>query len=211
MALKQFLTALQVARGVLFGRINEPANGQPTGPAHLPESAKRAADVWFTSDLVKDFNEADFRFLPAAEHKQLKQAIEDFRQLTAGSQGSLPSDAQLQQGCDLFTKIHGILAPHFGEEPDTHRILEAIRSVHAPDYVLWVEYELFTDSTNDPAVWIWLVLEDDVEIESLAIHDELALVRRAIREALQRAGINRWPYVRVRTRTETKSHLVGAA
>jgi hypothetical protein len=212
MALQQFLSAIRAARGALFGRINESADvGRRADQAGLKDAMLRTADVWLTHDLVKEYDEADFRFLPSDEQAELRSAVETFRRLTAGLQGESPSPTQIAQGYDLFAKINNITAPHFGEEPDLQRIADATRSVHWPDYVLWVEARIGTDSAGDPAVWVWLVVKDDVEIESPKVQAELARVREAYRNAIQKAGIDRWPYITVRTRSETKALVGGAA
>jgi hypothetical protein len=83
--------------------------------------------------------------------------------------------------------------------------------VRWPDYVKGVQFRFGNDSSGDPAVWIWLVLKDDVDIESPSVQAELSPVREAYRNAIQRAGIERWPYISVRTRSEAEALAGGAA
>ena len=152
---------------------------------------------------MKDYRDADLDFLTPGERATVNRAITEFRELTASlPSGVLPSAEQVEQGYTLIGQVNNILAPHFGEEPDLRRMADATRGIQWPEYVLWSDVRLGNDSTGDPAAWIWLVLKDDVEIESGEVQDELARLREAYRNALQRGGIDRWPYISVRTRSE---------
>ena len=86
-----------------------------------------------------------------------------------------------------------MLAPHFGEEPDLRRITEATRTVSWPKYVMGVDYRIGTDSTGDPAVWIRLIVKDDVEIESPAVQTELGRLRGRTERRFTRSGLTAGP------------------
>lgn len=57
---------------------------------------------------------------------------------------------------------------------------------------------------GEPSIHIWLVLRDDVDVEEPAIQDKLAKVRDSVRAGLKCAGIDRWPYISVRSVSEVR-------
>ncbi len=210
MALQQFWSAIQNARALFFGRMNEAVDGgRRADTASLMDAVTQTADVWLSPNTVKNFDESDFTFLPDEEHAKLRRTVDEFRQLAIQAQDG-PTVAQIERGYDLFATINNLIAPNFGEESDLRRITDAIWPVPRPKYALGVDCRIGTDSTGDPATWIRLIVQDDVEIESPAVQAELDRLRGAYREAIQKAGVDRWPYTTVRTRSELKALLGGA-
>lgn len=63
-----------------------------------------------------------------------------------------------------------------------------------PDYVDHVEYTLDADATGDPAVWIYIILKDEV-VKDASFFDRAETVRQAVVEALNGVDTHRWPYV----------------
>ena len=90
-------------------------------------------------------------------------------------------------------------------EADEIRV--AVKRATLPDTVQDVSYRLDVDASGMPAVWVWVVVDDDApsrpDFPAMA-----ADIRDSIRNALQQAGIERWPYVRFRTRSE-EAELTG--
>jgi hypothetical protein len=80
-------------------------------------------------------------------------------------------------------------------------IREAVKKASLPDTVRDLSYRLDVDASGAPAVWVWVVV-DDAAASSRDFPAVAAGIRDAIRNALQQAGIDRWPYVRFRTRSE---------
>jgi hypothetical protein len=68
-----------------------------------------------------------------------------------------------------------------------------------PPAVKGFELEFGEDSTGDPAVWVWLMIDDDVSPPAEKIK-ELGRFRRGLVSAIMDAGLSHWPYVRFRTR-----------
>src|SRR3954452_11241966 len=121
MALQQFLSAIRKVRNTFFGRMLEAADtGRRLDTAGLSAVAARTVGVWLTPDLVKDYDEADFDFLPVDKRAELTRAVSEFRQLTEGLCGRPPSADQIGRGYDLFVQMNNIPAPYF-EEPDIGR------------------------------------------------------------------------------------------
>ena len=63
------------------------------------------------------------------------------------------------------------------------------------------EVEADYDHTGDPALFIWVLLEDDTPEEEQRWAD-VKPIEETIREAVFASGDPRWPYVRFRTEAE---------
>ena len=79
-------------------------------------------------------------------------------------------------------------------------IQDAVKKV-LPDSVDQVQYTLDLDSTDDPAVWIYVVLKDEV-VEGAEFFEHAESIRRAIVETLETVNTNRWPYVHFTSASE---------
>lgn len=70
-----------------------------------------------------------------------------------------------------------------------------------PDHVIDVVTRHVTDSTGDPAVWVWVVLKDESLLDD-SHRDRLEEIRAAAKDAVRSTGAGEWPYVTFRTRAE---------
>jgi hypothetical protein len=66
-----------------------------------------------------------------------------------------------------------------------------------PSNVHGVDFDFGEDSTGDPAVWIWLTVEDESQPSPKSIEGLTRFVTE-VRSDLLRAGLRHWPYVRFR-------------
>jgi hypothetical protein len=66
-----------------------------------------------------------------------------------------------------------------------------------PANVRAVDFDFGEDSTGDPAVWIWLTVDDELQPSRQSIAG-LSQFVTDIRSDLLRAGLRHWPYVRFR-------------
>jgi hypothetical protein len=66
-----------------------------------------------------------------------------------------------------------------------------------PSNVRDVSFEFGEDSTGDPAVWIWLTVDDELQPSNQSISGLNRFVTD-VRSDLLRAGLSYWPYVRFR-------------
>jgi len=80
---------------------------------------------------------------------------------------------------------------------ETRTINQIVKKRPWPRAVKGFEVEFGLDSTGDPAVWIWLMVDDDISPSAEKIA-ELGRFRRDLRARLVGAGLSRWPYVRFR-------------
>jgi hypothetical protein len=113
MPLQQFLSTIRRVRNMFFGRMLEAADtGRRLDTASLLDAARHTAGVWLTTDLVRDYDEADFDFLPPDKRTELTRTVGEFRQLAQGLQGRPPSNDQIGRAYDLFVQINNIPAPY---------------------------------------------------------------------------------------------------
>jgi hypothetical protein len=80
------------------------------------------------------------------------------------------------------------------EEKIVRRILEKWT---LPSNVHGFDVDFGEDSAGDPAVWIWLMVDDEAQPSDQSIA-RLAHFVREVRSDLLRAGLRYWPYVRFR-------------
>jgi hypothetical protein len=91
-----------------------------------------------------------------------------------------------------------------GDDPEIRAIQDLLKKRPLPAAVKGIELEFGEDSTGDPAVWIWLLVDDDVA-PSAAKLDELGRFQRGLLSDSIDAGLSHWPYVRFRAR-QTAEH-----
>jgi hypothetical protein len=78
------------------------------------------------------------------------------------------------------------------------RTIETIVKAHPwPAAIKGYEVAFGVDSTGDPAVRIWLDVDDDLDPPEAKIK-ELGRFRRGIETTLLEAGLSHWPYVSYR-------------
>ncbi len=63
-----------------------------------------------------------------------------------------------------------------------------------------IRWERYVDSLGDDALRVWIILDDATRAEEL--HGARAPIRQAVRGALQGAGIDLFPYLRLVTHAE---------
>jgi len=80
-------------------------------------------------------------------------------------------------------------------------IKQALGMASLPSYVKDCKYRLDTDSSGDPAVWIWVIMTD-TEVESPSFPSDRHSVKKSVVKLLRESGIERWPYVRFRSESE---------
>lgn len=90
------------------------------------------------------------------------------------------------------------------DSTEARTIQEIVTARPWPPAVKGYKLEFGEDSTGDPAVWIWLAIDDDVRPSAEKIH-ALGEFRRDVQSAILDAHLSRWPYVGFRVRQHSKS------
>jgi hypothetical protein len=81
--------------------------------------------------------------------------------------------------------------------------LESQLRKHPPTFVRDFSLSLDQDLDGDPAVFMWLVIDDDA-FERPDFFEQRDAARQWITDALATEGIERWPYLRYRGVSEIK-------
>jgi len=84
---------------------------------------------------------------------------------------------------------------------EQEQIKTVLDAIDRPSFVTEIRHALDTDSSGDPAVWVWVVLEDDTA-DSDEFFERSEVVKTKIVQSLREAQIDRWPYVRFRGQSE---------
>jgi hypothetical protein len=88
---------------------------------------------------------------------------------------------------------------------DRETIEKAIRSVSLPGYVRRVLFELYNDSTGDPAVLVRVIVADDViqtPSGDLSPDFDWQAIDGKLFDAIWHSGAGRWPYITYRSQSE---------
>jgi hypothetical protein len=97
-------------------------------------------------------------------------------------------------------------AKEFGTSvEEARKIHELVKANTSPDVIKSFEVKFGPDSANNRAVWIRLIVENDLKpspIKISALNKEADRVRAAL---LREESLNVWPYVEVRGRLESAS------
>lgn len=207
MAKFQFLKKLRHARNLFVHRVHV-----DSGITDADAIARRLASspLWLTPYVVEDFDPAEFPEIPDADRELLSDAVDRFAGIARSVPPNQPAtDKQILDATVAFQAILDLLQDYIERDREADEIRRILMSLTFPREVLTWDIEFGTDSTGDPALWLWIIL-----VDGAADGDEFAVltagVREQIRRALRDARIERWPYVRFRTASEEQELLQGA-
>lgn len=205
MAKTRFLQNLKRARNLLLHRVA--LDHGTLDPAGVEAALARAA-IWLNPSAVDGFDVRDFAELPPQLRNDLKGTVERFRAIAKQvSPTERATSDQLRDAASALLEASKIVEGYFGTGDEDRRIGEVLRHIEFPPAVRTWDYELGLDSTSDPAVWLYIFVDD----QTAASDDFLGLtleIEGKIRDGLGAAGITRWPYFRFRTESEQRE-LVG--
>lgn len=84
---------------------------------------------------------------------------------------------------------------------EQEQIATVLDAIDRPPFVTEIRHALDTDAAGEPAIWVWVVLDDDTA-DSEEFFERSEVVRSRIVQSLREAQIARWPYVRFRGQSE---------
>jgi len=207
MAKLEFLRNLRRARNLFAHRV------QVDSPALDADAiARRLASVmlWLTPSVVEGFDAGEFHELPMGDRDKLEAAVARFAEIA----GSVPpdraaNDKQILEGTTAFEAILAILHRHLELDRESDSIRRIIASVSFPPDVLTWEFEIGADSTGDPAVWLWIIVNDALA-DKPNFSALTANLQEQIRREFREGQVQHWPYIRFRTASEQQA-LMGEA
>jgi hypothetical protein len=210
MSLPKFLHNIRMATGLLSPAVQtDSASLDPTSFART----LALADLWLTTHAIEGFDETDFVFLSPEDRARLADEVAKFRAVAESVPPTEPATRhQVEEARAALGTILRVLEPYLStaEARDIERILaHAVR----PDesWIPTLDFKLGNDATGDPAVWVWLIVNDDVDVENADVQTKLQTVRNRIDSELAQAKVERFPYTLVRSRSEVKELLGSGA
>lgn len=202
---KEFLVNFRVARN-LFAHPQVVMASGGGDPAAVERKLVRSA-LWLTPKSVAGFNAEDFRELGPDRRRELDAAVQAFREVAGQVPANAPAtEEQFHKGAGAFTRLLEILAPYVPVADEARKVEAALAAVNKElaEWVLNWDYELGSDADGLPAVWVD-VFADERGSPLSQLGGYVAGWTAKMRESLMAAGIDRWPYVRVRTGREHKA------
>ena len=202
MAKEEFIQNVRLARTLLDHRVE--ADHPSIDADQIARRLSRAA-LWLTPASVRGFDAADFPELSDASRDELERSVRAFREVAEQVPDDGPATAEQEAAASRsFHTILRVLDPYFPTPDELDRLRAAMKTVDFPDVVQTWDYEFGRDLAGDPAVRIWMVVDDEVADDPTFTATSTRL-QREIHRSLQRAGLDRWPYVYYRTFSEQRS------
>jgi hypothetical protein len=202
-AKQDFLGNVRAARN-LFVHRRVPGDNPQLDPRSLEDRIARAA-IWLTPKSVGGFHADDFRELGPDRQRELTEAVHDFLAVaTQVPPTATPTADQLARASAAFGTLLAILEPYLPTHEEAIRTEGALGTVEFPEWVANWDFELGSDSVGGPAVWVTIFPDEQITpLKQLGRF--LSELTAKIHRALSSAGIDRWPYIRMRTGAEYKS------
>jgi hypothetical protein len=202
MAKAEFLQNLRTARNLFFHRVQ--TDHSELDPRSI-ESQLSAGTIWLTPSSVKGFDPRDFRELSPERRDELKRLVDRFSRVARQVPPSKsPTREQVQEAAEPLLQVMEILRPYLISPGEPEKIRDVLKRIPYPPFVLTWDYVIDLDSTGDPGVWIYIFVDDDAP-KAADFHTETNEIPRRIRTAFADAGIDYWPYVRIRTASEQRA------
>jgi hypothetical protein len=176
----------------------------PRADSERLERALQSAALWLTPHSVEGYDPRDFAFLAPADIENLTRNVERFRAVAAQVPTGQPaSEGRAREAWTALDEVLRLLRPHSFPDAESFKIQYSLEKELRGKLPPWVESftsETGTDTSEDPALWIWLNVSDEAG-KRLAAGEGRA-VREEVESAVRRLGIRRWPYVRFQTPSE---------
>jgi hypothetical protein len=158
---------------------------------------------WLTPATVAGITDDDFVNLSPPRRKELYAAVDRFRAVVTAPDGGASQEAAARAALGAIATV---LQPYLTRE--SRKVCEVIagawREAAVADWIPTFDYVLDEDWTNAPAIHMWLILNDEVDVEAPRTQEELERVRALIHRRVREAGIERWPYASVRARADVQ-------
>jgi hypothetical protein len=205
MALREFLANIRSAGGLISPRA---AVDSPRLDARRIEYILRQSHRWLTPKAVEGFDPDDFAFLSKEERRDLQESVDRFLRVAEHVPGSAQaSESQLKAAIPAFRKIVKILRPDKYADPDAlvigKRIEQFLRG-RLPDWVRELVFDTGSDAQGDPALWIWVEIDDEAAAEDVFAQNTRS-AWNVVEMAARKLAMDRWPYIRFRTTSEQLS------
>ncbi len=171
----------------------------------------RGAAWWMSPANVNGYDPAELTGLKPQVVEAVTAAVERFRTVADRvSNDQPPTEEEFHVALEALTTICDSLEIRLSD-PASDNVYSAIRTVlSTPEYGLLgtglgFDFELRADAGGEPAVVVWLVAPDHIDVTSADFQVRMRRVRQALRQEFARRGIDRWPFVRVHSVSEARA------
>jgi len=205
MSLRDFWISVRLGAGLISPKASVDS---ATLDANQMERILRGADLWLTPKAVEGFDEGDFGFLTPDERSRLAEHVTRFREIASTVPGNAPAtNDQVRQALPELRAILEIIRPDKYGDPDAFVLgkrLEQQVQGDLPEWVRELRVETGHDASGDPALWVWVEVEDDAMTDE-GFTRRIRQVKTLLENALRTISPDRWPYVRFRTVSEQQA------
>lgn len=162
---------------------------------------------WLGARTVEGYDEADFAFLDGPERSRLTASVSRLKAIadqippSGPAEGEMVSDAK-----SAFRQVLEILRPDRYASTEAMELGKKIeREVEAglPGWVREMVFETGSDATGDPALWVWVEVDDAIATGSHLL-DDFQPVRATLGDAVAKISPGLWPYIRLRSSSEQR-------
>jgi hypothetical protein len=202
MALKQFWSSICSAARFLVPAVIADA---PKFDVSDIEAGVRDTRDWLSLKSVEGFDEHDFGFLPDDSRRRLAQCVNEFRAIAQQvASDEQASDEQLEAALPLLLGVLEVMRPDRYADLDALIIGKRVEwelAGRLPGWVREIRFETGNDSNGDPAVWIWVEVDDEAATADV-LSRNTRQVRGLLGECVRHLEVPHWPYIRFRTSSE---------
>jgi len=160
--------------------------------------------ISLTSNSIEVFDANDFGFLEEQERQQLVNGVEHLRAIaTEGPAEVGAKDQKVSKAQSDLQSIIAVLRPDKYGDPEAFRIgKETERELRGEfgEHVRNFRFETSEDANGDPAVWVWVIVND-----TAAKKEVFSEIRERLQKVLRKVAPDRWPYIRFRTVSEQQA------
>lgn len=165
-------------------------------------------DLWLIPQTVEGFDPDDFWMRSKTDREALSHAVEQFRDVArrANDEARPVTPEEHEEARAAFQTIADLVElDRYVEAKDyrTAKILDMCREkLRRNQYpVSEIVHRIEDDSTGEKALWVWVILEDEA-----TTGDRFFEITRQVRSDLTRMlrayGVELWPFIHFRSRSE---------
>jgi hypothetical protein len=203
MSLEHFWNNLSNAKNELdlVENIKRDLRQNPTASAVIP------TEFWPTPQAVEGFDRDDFWYLPKDQQQQLAGLVEEFASIVrpmVHDFGTWKGES-LKRAEEILRSVMEIM--ELGNHRDAlefrvSKIVELCRKrLKNGDDVSDIRFQIEEDSTGEPALWVWVILEDEAT-KGNRFFEITRQIRSDLTRMLRAYGVELRPFIHFRSRSE---------
>ncbi len=203
----EFYRKIRTARNVAYRYLQPGGDSEPRAGDDW-ERLRAAAVLWLAPEIPAAFDAREFAPLPAAQRAELAAAVAAYQNVCAGRP---PTDDQMSAGLKELGRVVAALGETLTDPEGLSLLAVLLReSGPLPPFILGFDYNLDTDWSGAPGVWIWVIVPDELDPDCEEFAQFTARFPRIVGSAFIRAGNDRFPYIHYRLLSEAIGVVGGA-